>query len=144
MVSSHGHKGCSDLGRHSGMFRLVCAWQPCTLGSTASTHELGLLPSVANLSHVARTGLDSPSDLTTAQCQCYNCLTETPPETLFHLWIHLCVLFTTQVGGTVGYRVRLESRVSAGTRVEVVTEGLLLRRLQVGEGQRSARQHTCP
>ncbi|MEO9325123.1 ATP-dependent helicase HrpB [Nocardioides sp. C4-1] len=34
------------------------------------------------------------------------------------------------VGGTVGYAVRGESRTSAGTRVEVVTTGLLLRRLQ--------------
>ncbi len=34
------------------------------------------------------------------------------------------------VGGTVGYRVRLESKVSARTRVEVVTEGILTRRLQ--------------
>ncbi|WP_135228525.1 ATP-dependent helicase HrpB [Deinococcus fonticola] len=34
------------------------------------------------------------------------------------------------VGGTVGYRVRFESRVSAATRLEVVTEGLLTRRLQ--------------
>ena len=34
------------------------------------------------------------------------------------------------VGGTVGYRVRLESRVSAGTRVEVVTEGILIRMIQ--------------
>src|SRR5688572_25974144 len=28
------------------------------------------------------------------------------------------------VGGTVGYRVRLDTRVSARTRVEVVTEGI--------------------
>eukprot|EP00878_Enallax_costatus_P020673 GHUV01021862.1.p1 GENE.GHUV01021862.1~~GHUV01021862.1.p1 ORF type:complete len:212 (+),score=70.15 GHUV01021862.1:194-829(+) len=34
------------------------------------------------------------------------------------------------VGGTVGYRVRLESRVSAATRVEVVTEGILIRMIQ--------------
>ncbi|MCQ2137676.1 MAG: ATP-dependent helicase HrpB [Bacteroidales bacterium] len=31
------------------------------------------------------------------------------------------------VGGTVGYRVRFESRVSAATRVEVLTEGILTR-----------------
>jgi ATP-dependent helicase HrpB len=35
-----------------------------------------------------------------------------------------------EVGGTIGYRVRLESRVSARTRIEVVTEGILVRRLQ--------------
>src|SRR5689334_5699375 len=29
------------------------------------------------------------------------------------------------VGGTVGYRVRLDTRVSARTRIEVVTEGIL-------------------
>ena len=34
------------------------------------------------------------------------------------------------VGGTVGYRIRFESRVSARTRVEVVTEGILTRMLQ--------------
>ncbi len=33
------------------------------------------------------------------------------------------------VGRTVGYRMRFEQRVSAGTRVEVVTEGVLVRRL---------------
>jgi ATP-dependent helicase HrpB len=32
-----------------------------------------------------------------------------------------------RVGGTVGYRVRLESRVSAATRIEVVTEGVFTR-----------------
>ncbi|MEF2277931.1 ATP-dependent helicase HrpB [Deinococcus sp. YIM 134068] len=35
-----------------------------------------------------------------------------------------------EVGGTVGYRVRFESRVSPRTRIEVVTEGILTRRLQ--------------
>ncbi|MGY4531707.1 ATP-dependent helicase HrpB [Pseudomonas sp. TE3786] len=34
------------------------------------------------------------------------------------------------VGNTVGYRIRLESKVSAATRIEVVTEGILARRLQ--------------
>ena len=34
------------------------------------------------------------------------------------------------VGKTVGYSVRFESKVSASTRVEVVTEGVLVRRLQ--------------
>lgn len=32
-----------------------------------------------------------------------------------------------EVGGTVGYRVRMESRVSARTRVEIVTEGVFTR-----------------
>ncbi len=35
-----------------------------------------------------------------------------------------------QAGGTVGYRVRLDTRVSAKTRIEVVTEGVLTRLLQ--------------
>jgi ATP-dependent helicase HrpB len=35
-----------------------------------------------------------------------------------------------EVGATVGYRVRGESRVSRATRIEVVTDGLYLRRLQ--------------
>ncbi len=34
------------------------------------------------------------------------------------------------VGQTVGYRIRMESRVGPGTRVEVVTEGVLTRRIQ--------------
>jgi len=34
------------------------------------------------------------------------------------------------VGATVGYRIRFESKVSAQTRVEVVTEGILTRMLQ--------------
>lgn len=35
-----------------------------------------------------------------------------------------------KVGQTVGYRVRLDSRVSASTRITVVTEGVLTRMLQ--------------
>uniref|UniRef100_UPI00131CE909 DEAD/DEAH box helicase n=1 Tax=Acidisphaera sp. L21 TaxID=1641851 RepID=UPI00131CE909 len=38
------------------------------------------------------------------------------------------------VGQTVGYRTRLDSAVSAATRIEVVTEGLLVRRLQSDPG----------
>jgi len=34
-----------------------------------------------------------------------------------------------QVGGVVGYRVRFDDRTSSATRIEVVTEGLLTRRL---------------
>jgi ATP-dependent helicase HrpB len=39
-------------------------------------------------------------------------------------------LLGEEVGRTVGYRVRLDARVSDATRIEVVTEGLYLRRLQ--------------
>lgn len=35
-----------------------------------------------------------------------------------------------RVGETVGYRIRLESKVGPKTRIEVVTEGILARRLQ--------------
>jgi ATP-dependent helicase HrpB len=35
-----------------------------------------------------------------------------------------------EVGGLVGYQVRFERRISPGTRVEVLTEGVLTRRLQ--------------
>lgn len=35
-----------------------------------------------------------------------------------------------QVGQSVGYRIRFESRVSAATRIEVVTEGILTRLIQ--------------
>jgi ATP-dependent helicase HrpB len=39
-------------------------------------------------------------------------------------------LIGESVGGTVGYRMRGESRVGRDTRVEIVTEGILARRLQ--------------
>jgi hypothetical protein len=42
----------------------------------------------------------------------------------------MAALLCEPVGRTVGYRVKLESRVSSATRIEVVTEGILLRRLQ--------------
>ena len=35
-----------------------------------------------------------------------------------------------EIGATVGYTVRLDRKVSAKTRIEVVTEGILTRRLQ--------------
>ena len=35
-----------------------------------------------------------------------------------------------KVGETVGYRIRLDSKVGPDTRIEVVTEGILTRRLQ--------------
>jgi ATP-dependent helicase HrpB len=35
-----------------------------------------------------------------------------------------------QVGETVGYRIRFESKISNATRIEVLTEGILTRRLQ--------------
>ena len=38
------------------------------------------------------------------------------------------------VGGTVGYRTRLDAAVSPATRIEVVTEGLLIRRLLGDQG----------
>ena len=42
----------------------------------------------------------------------------------------MAALLGEPVGGRVGYSVRGESRRSAGTRIEVVTTGLLVRRLQ--------------
>ena len=39
-----------------------------------------------------------------------------------------------QVGETVGYRIRLDSKVGPRTRIEVVTEGILARRLQDDPG----------
>ena len=35
-----------------------------------------------------------------------------------------------EIGNTIGYRIRFENRVSANTRIEVVTEGILTRMLQ--------------
>ncbi|HET9983477.1 MAG TPA: ATP-dependent helicase HrpB [Longimicrobiales bacterium] len=43
---------------------------------------------------------------------------------------HMAHLLDEGVGGTVGYRVRMDTRVSARTRIEVVTEGVLTRMLQ--------------
>jgi ATP-dependent helicase HrpB len=42
----------------------------------------------------------------------------------------LAQLLGEPVGRTVGYRVRLDSQVSADTRIEVITEGILTRMLQ--------------
>ncbi|MEH6493285.1 ATP-dependent helicase HrpB [Halopseudomonas sp.] len=42
----------------------------------------------------------------------------------------LAHLLGEPVGQTVGYRIRLDSKVSAATRIEVVTEGILQRQLQ--------------
>lgn len=42
----------------------------------------------------------------------------------------MAALLGEAVGETVGYRVRFEHKVSARTRIEVVTEGILTRRLQ--------------
>ena len=46
----------------------------------------------------------------------------------------MAALLGEAVGGTVGYRTRLESAASAATRIEVVTEGLLVRRLLADPG----------
>jgi ATP-dependent helicase HrpB len=39
-------------------------------------------------------------------------------------------LLGDRIGGTIGFRTRLETRVSAQTRIEVITEGILTRMLQ--------------
>lgn len=46
----------------------------------------------------------------------------------------MAFLLGERVGETVGYRIRLESRVGPRTRIEVVTEGILTRRLQDDPG----------
>ena len=43
--------------------------------------------------------------------------------------IRMAELIGEPAGKTVGYRIRFESRVSAATRIEVLTEGVLVRRL---------------
>ena len=43
---------------------------------------------------------------------------------------HMATLLGEKVGATVGYRIRGDSAVSAATRIEVVTEGILTRMLQ--------------
>lgn len=44
--------------------------------------------------------------------------------------VRMAELLNEQVGGTVGYRIRNEIKVSAKTRIEVITEGILTRMLQ--------------
>jgi ATP-dependent helicase HrpB len=46
----------------------------------------------------------------------------------------MAYLIGERVGQTVGFRTRLDSAVSSATRIEVVTEGLLVRRLQSDPG----------
>ena len=46
----------------------------------------------------------------------------------------MSALLNETVGTTIGFRTRLDSAVSAATRVEVITEGLLVRRLQSDPG----------
>jgi ATP-dependent helicase HrpB len=46
----------------------------------------------------------------------------------------MAALIGEPVGRTVGFRTRLEAAVSADTRIEVLTEGLLVRRLQSDPG----------
>ena len=46
----------------------------------------------------------------------------------------MAALLGEAVGQTVGFRVRLEACVGRATRIEVVTEGILLRRLQQVRG----------
>ena len=46
----------------------------------------------------------------------------------------MAALLGETVGGTVGFRTRLDAAVSPATRIEVVTEGLLVRRLQSDPG----------
>ena len=44
--------------------------------------------------------------------------------------MRMAELINEEVGQTVGYRIRFENRVSAQTKIEVVTEGILTRMLQ--------------
>ncbi|MEM8562603.1 MAG: ATP-dependent helicase HrpB [Pseudomonadota bacterium] len=46
----------------------------------------------------------------------------------------MATLLGEQVGQTIGYRIRLESRVGSDTRIEVITEGILTRQLQQDPG----------
>ena len=46
----------------------------------------------------------------------------------------MSMLLAEEVGKTVGYRIRMESRVSEKTRIEVITEGILTQRLQRDPG----------
>ena len=43
---------------------------------------------------------------------------------------HMAAGFGEPVGGTVGYRIRMDTKVGPSTRIEVVTEGILTRMIQ--------------
>jgi len=43
---------------------------------------------------------------------------------------YMAAQYGEEVGGTVGYRMRMETRVGPGTKIEVVTEGVLTRMIQ--------------
>jgi ATP-dependent helicase HrpB len=47
---------------------------------------------------------------------------------------YMAALLGEPVGGTVGYRVRMDTKVGPHTRIEVVTEGVLTRMLQADPG----------
>ncbi len=47
---------------------------------------------------------------------------------------HMAALLGEAVGETVGYRVRMDAKVGPRTRIELVTDGLFLRRLQQDPG----------
>ena len=47
------------------------------------------------------------------------------------------------VGETVGYRIRFDNKVSARTRIEVVTEGILTRMLQDDPSSEAASVAIC-
>jgi len=47
---------------------------------------------------------------------------------------YMSELLGESVGGTVGYRMRMERRISARTRIEVLTEGMLTRQIQHDPG----------
>ncbi len=51
-------------------------------------------------------------------------------------WMARCL--GEEVGETVGYSIRFDSRVSKKTRIEVVTEGILTRRIQADPGLEAA------
>ncbi len=48
--------------------------------------------------------------------------------------VRMSSMLGEKVGTTVGYRTRFESQISAATRIEVVTEGILIRKLQQDPG----------
>jgi ATP-dependent helicase HrpB len=47
---------------------------------------------------------------------------------------HIATLLGERVGETVGYRMRMDTRVGPRTRIEIVTEGILTRRMQGDAG----------
>ena len=119
------------------------------MGNTDHTGEIGRLPVAAILEPLKSALRDNPAAVLVAPPGAGK-TTAVPLALLEETWLsgrrllllsprrlaaraaayRMAALLNQKVGQTVGYRVRMESRVGPHTRIEVVTEGVLTRMLQ--------------